>query len=133
MFERAEGVVDGRALLQLTQRMFLATFDASSAEGAVAGIVTPDEFSPRGGKCDGATGAPEATHRATRAEFGVELNKTAKPWCDGWTLRERQSAKTAPQVVEEHPKDVHQWTLWNSEELVAAIRIRQANTMVHCQ
>jgi hypothetical protein len=59
VFQFALGEINGRAFLVLAQRMGFAAFDATSAEGALAGIVTPGEFALASLEFDGAGGAAE--------------------------------------------------------------------------
>src|ERR1039457_51608 len=78
LLQFADGLVDGRTGRFLAQRVDFAAFDAASAEGALAGVVGPSEFTLASLVGDGARGATEFADGTAGAERGIELHETTE-------------------------------------------------------
>jgi hypothetical protein len=95
----------------------------------MAGIVAPLELALAGLELDGAGGAAKAADGAAGAERGIEAHQSAEALAHLGARREEQCPRTAPEILPQHGKDVHDLNLIKSADEMA----RTAKIRVHCQ
>src|ERR1035437_749274 len=99
--------------------MSFTAFHATTAEGALAGIVAPIEFAFAGLVGNSTGSAPEFADGAAGAKLRIEPHQAPEARAHVGPCRKAHRPRPAPQVLPQHGQNIHSLTFMKAADEVA--------------